>query len=375
MLQYSPSGILSLYDPTGEIELDTKLTQPLPDENANWFVPGMFVILDGMYEEDGRFTVYTALSPPLERREASAEIFGHVDFLGNGVSLDMSSPSGGGQQGRMMRKVELALTHIRWVAIGEVTLDQPKTLEALRKLFEKYSKEPPMLFILSGNFSSVPVAPGDNNAIRGYKENFDALASLLVEFPMICMNSTLLFVPGDHDPWASAFSGGSTAAWPRKAVPEVFLNRVKRVANHVKCASSPCRLGYFTSEVVVCRDDIVGRLQRTQIRFAKPAQDDEMEVDGTGVEPTQSATQVDDDTKLARKLVKTILDQGYLSPFPGNKRPVLWDFAHTLGLYPLPSAVCIPTHRDGYDANKRDSYYSLSPSRRRLRLLMRGVMS
>lgn len=375
MLQYSPSGILSLYDPTGEIELDTKLTQPLPDENANWFVPGMFVILDGMYEEDGRFTVYTALSPPPERREASAEIFGHVDFLGNGVSLDMSSPSGGGQQGSMMRKVELALTHIRWVAIGEVTLDQPKTLEALRKLFEKYSKEPPMLFILSGNFSSVPVAPGDNNAIRGYKENFDALASLLVEFPMICMNSTLLFIPGDHDPWASAFSGGSTAAWPRKAVPEVFLNRVKRVAKHVKCASSPCRLGYFTSEVVVCRDDIVGRLQRTQIRFAKPAQDDEMEVDGAGVEPTQSATQVDDDTKLARKLVKTVLDQGYLSPFLGNKRPVLWDFAHTLGLYPLPSAVCIPTRRDGHDTNNRGSCYLLSPSRRRLRLLMRGVMS
>jgi DNA polymerase epsilon subunit 2 len=127
-------------------------------------------------------------------------------------------------------------------------------------------------------------------------------------------------------------------------VPEVFLNRVNRVVKHVKCASSPCRLGYFTSEVVVCRDDIVGRIQRSAIRFSKPRVDDDedaMDVDvGMEAEKEKEAPAVDDDTKLARKLVKTLLDQGYLSPFPGNKRPVLWDFAYTLGLYPLPSAVC-----------------------------------
>ncbi|KAF8537935.1 DNA polymerase alpha/epsilon subunit B-domain-containing protein [Trichophaea hybrida] len=343
MLQHSPSGTLSLYDPTGEITLDTSLTQPLPDANANWFCPGMFTILDGVYEEDGRFTVYTALSPPPERREVSAEVYGHVDFLGNGVNLDMSTPSAGGQQGRVMRKVETALTHIRWVAVGEIALDTPRMLEALRHLFEHYSDNPPMLFILSGNFSSIPVAPGDDNAIRAYKENFDALASLLSEFPSICQDTTFLFVPGDNDPWASTFSGGSATCWPRRGVPEVFLNRVKRVAKHVKCTSSPCRLGYFTSEVVVCRDEIVGRIQRSAIRFSKPRDDEDMmDVDaGTGAEKEKETPEVDDDTKLARKLVKTLLDQGYLSPFPGNKRPVLWDFAYTLGLYPLPSALLL----------------------------------
>ena len=345
MLGHSPSGTLSLYDPTGDITLDMAVAQPVPDTNANWFCPGMFVILDGVYEEDGRFAVYTALSPPPERREISADIYGHVDFLGTGVTLDMSSANHGGQQGRTMRKVEAALTHVLWVAAGELTLDTPRTLQALRQLFTHYTDDPPMLFILSGNFSSIPIAPGDTNSIRGYKESFDTLATLLADFPSICTHSTLLFVPGDNDPWASHFSGGSTTAFPRKSVPEVFLNRVKRVAKNVHCSSNPCRLGFFTSEIVVCRDDVVSRLQRSAIRFSKPPADGmDIEVDNAPVEPTPipAATRSEDIT-LARKLVKTLLDQGYLSPFPVAKRPVLWDFApHTLSLYPLPNAVNIP---------------------------------
>ena len=43
----------------------------------------------------------------------------------------------------------------------------------------------------------------------------------------------------------------------------------------------------------------------------------------------------------ARKLVKTILDQGYLSPFPLSIRPVLWDHASALQLYPLPTALIL----------------------------------
>ena len=47
------------------------------------------------------------------------------------------------------------------------------------------------------------------------------------------------------------------------------------------------------------------------------------------------------DLQTARKLVKTILDQGYLSPFPPSDRPVLWDYAGALQLYPLPTALVL----------------------------------
>jgi DNA polymerase epsilon subunit 2 len=357
MLSHSPAGALTLYDPTGEIPLDTTHTRPVPDASANFFCPGMFVLLEGIYEDSGTFTVFTIASPPPERRDVSAEIFGHIDFLGNGISLDMSTPtrSGGGQLGRVLRQTELSLSHVRWVALGELDLTSPRTLEALRHVFTRYESAlitpAPMLWILGGNFIPTPVYPSGEGS-RTYKTAFDSLAALLDDFTRILSNSTWVFVPGDNDPWASTFSGGSSTAWPRSKMPEVFLNRVKRVitkgGGDVRCVSSPCRLGYFTSEVVLCRDDIVSRFRRNMVRFSQPPQE-EMDVDGGDADtPVESegggkeVAEVDPDTALARKLVKTVLDQGSLSPFALNKRPVLWDFAYTVGLYPLPSAVSPP---------------------------------
>lgn len=56
-------------------------------------------------------------------------------------------------------------------------------------------------------------------------------------------------------------------------------------------------------------------------------------------EPANSAGSID--LHIARKLVKTILDQGYLSPFPLSDRPVFWDHAGALQLYPLPTALVL----------------------------------
>ena len=56
-------------------------------------------------------------------------------------------------------------------------------------------------------------------------------------------------------------------------------------------------------------------------------------------ESTDSASVAD--LQTARKLVKTILDQGHLSPFPLSIRPVLWDYAGALQLYPLPTALIL----------------------------------
>ena len=47
------------------------------------------------------------------------------------------------------------------------------------------------------------------------------------------------------------------------------------------------------------------------------------------------------DLHAARKLVKTVLDQGYLAPFRMANRPVLWDYASALQLYPLPTALVL----------------------------------
>lgn len=101
-------------------------------------------------------------------------------------------------------------------------------------------------------------------------------------------------MPGDNDPWASTFSGGAAATLPRRGVPEIFTSRVKRVFQQTKgegageavWSSNPCRVGYFTQEIVVFRDDVVGRLRRNCVNFKKEddgvVKGDEMEVEVTG---------------------------------------------------------------------------------------------
>jgi DNA polymerase epsilon subunit 2 len=43
----------------------------------------------------------------------------------------------------------------------------------------------------------------------------------------------------------------------------------------------------------------------------------------------------------ARKLIKTLFDQSHLSPFSQSVRPVFWDHASALSLYPLPTALVL----------------------------------
>lgn len=170
MLGINPSGVLILLDNTGELILDLSIATAIP-EDGSWFTPGCFCIVDGAFEEDSRFTVFTVGQPLPERREASAEVFGHVDFLGNGVTLDMSTNvgGGGGQQGRAMRKAEKTAEDAKMVFCGEVELDAKGTLEALRCVLEVYEEEPPMVVGLLGNFTRVAMgASGGSVAYKGF---------------------------------------------------------------------------------------------------------------------------------------------------------------------------------------------------------------
>ncbi|CCJ29522.1 unnamed protein product [Pneumocystis jirovecii] len=47
------------------------------------------------------------------------------------------------------------------------------------------------------------------------------------------------------------------------------------------------------------------------------------------------------DSQQTQNLVRTLLDQSHLSPFSLSSRPTLWDFDHTLRLYPIPHLMVI----------------------------------
>lgn len=125
--------------------------------------------------------------------------------------------------------------------------------------------------------------------------------------------------------------------------------------------SNPSRLSWFgvKGEMAVMRDDLAGRLQRTSIRFNKPEPDadddmpfaptaqqteesqDMMDLDLPSAPTQKQQDELDRDTQTARALTRTILSQSHLSPFPLSARPLHWDFAHTLNLYPLPTSLVL----------------------------------
>ncbi|KAJ2986741.1 hypothetical protein NUW58_g4884 [Xylaria curta] len=252
MLSVLPAGNLAINDLTGTISLDLSHAAAIPEDSA-WFTPGMVILVDGVYEEEeesigkglgasngiggvigGRFQAFFIGQPPCEKRKATLGVsgldggqdhtigggFGWIDFLGVGSER---------AAGSKMRKVERRLlrqtesdpdlpSRSRIVIIGELNLDQPRALQALRKILTAYAIEPegssPMTFVLTGNFTqhAVMAGGGASGGSVEYKEYFDSLASVLTDFPTLLQSSTFVFVPGDNDGWASSFSSGSAVA-------------------------------------------------------------------------------------------------------------------------------------------------------------------
>ncbi|KAJ0166728.1 DNA polymerase epsilon subunit B [Colletotrichum tanaceti] len=428
MLNILPAGGLAISDLTATIALDVSQAVAIPEDSA-WFAPGMIVLVDGVYEEEeesvgkglsgssgvggtlgGRFQAFFIGQPPCEKRKATLGVsgpdggqdhtigggFGWIDFLGVGSERAV---------GFKMRKLEQRLlprhsaeevpSRGRMVILGELNLDQPRSLQALRRILTIYAAEPegatPMSFVITGNFTQYAVlARGGSGGSIEYKEYFDALASTLSEFPALLQTSTFVFVPGDNDGWVSSFTAGAATPLPRKGAPDVFTSRIRRVFAAANAevgsksdgeaiwTSNPSRMTLFgpNHEVVVFRDDISARLRRAAVRLKTPKQSrgqdeetqpleaedgaDDVVMGGSG--PTETAAEeeamdvdipskkpvvkqvnssVPQDVHTARKLVKTVLDQGYLSPFRQSIRPVHWDYATALHLYPLPTSMIL----------------------------------
>ena len=325
--------------------------------------------------------------------------FGWVDFLGVGSERAAGSNMRKLESNVLKRPAKgFDEGGTKIVIIGEVHLDSAKTLQALKKVLGTYAAESadeaPMTVVLMGNFVRYAVmSGGGSGGSIEYKEYFDSLASALSDYPTILQSATFVFVPGDNDPWASSFSAGAATLLPRRGVPELFTTRIKRAFATANAeaeksigkktdgeaiwSTNPTRLTLFgpAQEVVLFRDDLCGRLRRNAVRFRprEPAasepdvpeppngaeqstlggqdQGEAMDID-RAVEIAESHvpaakkketsnTTNTADLQTARKLVKTILDQGYLSPFPVSTRPVLWDYAGALQLYPLPTALVL----------------------------------
>lgn len=359
LLRKNSKGTWSLEDPSGSVEI--VISQAVPTKGT-YYVPGCFVLAEGIYFSVGnKFHVSSITHPPGERREVTLDAIGNLDLLGVHGQSNKNYISKLDKDLKIrLHYLEKELVEHRFIIFGgDMHLDEMSTFSALRKVFQTLNEEPPTLIVFQGSFTSVPLHPSMNSknisATTAYKNSFDTLASLLSDYEKIINETTLVFIPGVNDPWNSMVNLGTAGVWPQKPVPMNFVQRINRVCKNIVWGSNPTRIAYLSQEIVLVRDDINSRMKRHNILFPlveekkreeAAAMQERLQMDendGTTSisQLIKSTDQLPAKVQESRKIVKTVLDQGHISPFTTDIRPIVWDLDYTLQLSPIPSTLIL----------------------------------
>lgn len=356
LLDQNSKGNWSLEDPSGSIELH--LQQAIPTKGT-YYVPGCIVLVEGIYyTASNTFVVSSITHPPGEKREDTIEAIGNLDLLG------AYNPSNENYVARLDKDLKIRLHYLeqelsdnKFVILGgDIYLDEMTTMDGLKKTFDKLTTDPPVAIVFNGSFVSVPVHPSLNSknvsATVSYKNNFDALATLLSNYENLINDTHMIFIPGPNDPWTSMVGLGTTTMWPQKIIPSSFTQKMSRICRKVHWGSNPLRIAYLSQEIVLTRDDLANRFKRYNIVF--PTVEEEKYLENAELQEQYSRNPDVSVGQLiafknnlpvsvleSRKLVKTLLDQQHLSPFSSRIRPTVWDLDFTLQLSPLPSSIML----------------------------------
>ena len=308
-------GRYYLEDHTAQVPLDLTQASVLTDgfitENSIVLVEGEMV--------DGILQVHRMGSPIIETRQDALNTIG---LQNSDIFNSLSSLS------ELEKLKEQELEHGEegmFVILSDVHLDNPIVMEKLDKLFEGFQDMSPLpVFVFMGNFTSKPLSAardGTKIMISYYEE----LANLICKYPTIATDGRFIFVPGPNDP-------GMSAMMPRPPIPNYFTGALRNKVPHAVFTTNPCRIRYFSKELVFCRQDIVSKLRRNCL--LAPREDNMNERSGN--------------QRMIQHAVKSMLDQGHLCPLPMPFNPIYWQYDHSLRLYPLPDAVVVGDRVEQY---------------------------
>lgn len=313
--------ITSLLGSTGSKILMGMITQP---EEGNWYLEdltsiikldlskcrryhllvteGSQVVVRGILG-DGVFHVNLLEFPPMEERRSSLSAMGIEDVFGNATRPQMR---------QRMEELELESIHSTFVFISDVHLDNPIVVENLEKIFKGFESDDILslpTFVLMGSFITKPVRAAGGRELT--VNAFSALADAITTCPNIAEHAKFLLVPGPLDV-------GVSPALPRRPIPELFTGDLRKRVKKVTFASNPCRLRYYTQEIVLFREDLLKKMQRNVVL---PLLTDDSTPD------------------ISEVLGRTILQQGHLCPLPLHVKPVFWGLDHSLRLVAPPHLV------------------------------------
>lgn len=74
-------------------------------------------------------------------------------------------------------------------------------------------------------------------------------------------------MPGPDDPFP-------TALVPRPRLPDVFTRKLRaKLGDRLHVASNPCRISYFSQEIVIYRDNVMARMLRNTVSLKDEARE------------------------------------------------------------------------------------------------------
>lgn len=376
--------ILNDASDTVELNLDQTYKNVL-----TFYGPGMFVIVEGIYSALGGhhgltsmvgcFYVSNMALPTAERRETSLDNFGHLDFMGINQDAEPDQPVTRVPKEMIKQLVSLEkqYTGHKMIFLGsECHLDDPDVLSALRKFFHKLEadltqayetndlfndnseRRAPLAIVMTGSFVLTPVVPttisyGSSSNSQRYKQGFDSLALILEPLTQV-RKCKFVLIPGSNDPWQLMWSQGATAVnvVPQKPLSKQVTLRLQRtLKDNLELAWNPVRINYCSQEIVVIKQDYMNKFKRLDIIFANDLERMRAEAEAEDAVPRdqderirQAASQgkgtlLPRTVEQARRLVKTVLDQGNLEPFLPTLRVVNARYNHALRLEPMPTLM------------------------------------
>jgi len=395
-----------LEDPSSSIRLD--LSQVKHASTDGFITEYSIVLVEGemSYSEGETFIVYTVGHPMYETRFdaisniglQNSNLFDTIPNLNELVKLQKEEVDHGDEG--------------MFVLLSDVHLDDVNVLEKLDQLFQGFNDqysttkngdddysdedddgdrgddnyqggggedEPPLpVFILMGDFASKyptsnnfngvgNVNRGDNGTGGGVGESmtlpsfntnfitnlFDDLANIITKYPKIAQEGRFILIPSMNDV-------GLGSILPRPPLPQYFTNGLRSKVKNVHLASNPCRLRYFSKEIVLGRIDVLSKLRRNCI--VSPGNNN-MDILDLDMENEDSEEDDVDEMKnpysrkrtkerhndkvdnnmdvLIQHSIKTILDQGHLCPIPTQSMPIYWQYDHALRVYPPPDILVL----------------------------------
>ncbi|KAL5702577.1 DNA-directed DNA polymerase [Ranunculus cassubicifolius] len=293
-------GHFYLEDLTASVEVnlsDARIT-------TGFFVENSVIVAEGQLLSSGIFQVSTCGFPPLENRDTSIETHVGLDFFGGGfLSAD---------EMRTLEEFETNAVNEMFIIFSDVWLDNPETMENLATVLDGYESLDvvPSLFVFMGNFCSRPC----NIAFNSYsslRSQFGQLGKMIVAHKNLMEHSRFLFIPGPDD-------AGPSTALPRCALPKYLTEELQKHIPDAIFGSNPCRLKFYTQEIVFFRQDLLYRMRRASLIPHSSEANDHFE-----------------------HLVATITHQSHLCPLPLTVQPVIWNYDHCLRLYPTPHTIVL----------------------------------